>query len=261
MEKQQAGTESGERQRRVTAERSCPRPAGWGRSAFLMAADCVGLGVSAAAVQLPPQVQLDRYRVQVDEHIEAQDFEAAKQAMDRIWGLNEQHGVEIPEALHFQYAEVLERVGIYDEAMQSVTRYLTLAGQDGVHYREALQLLNSVEAAKAAAEKARKKAEAVIAGMEMEFAWVSSGEFLMGSTHWLAEDDEQPLKRVRISRGFWLGRYEVTQELWQAVMGTNPSRFSGCGRCPVETVSWEDAQTFITRLNERVGENRYRLPT
>ena len=83
----------------------------------------------------------------------------------------------------------------------------------------------------------------------------------MGSRSAQADDDERPRTRVRISRGFYLGKYEVTQELWQAVTGTNPSRFSGCGRCPVEKVSWNDAQEFIRRLNARAGGTRYRLPT
>ena len=68
------------------------------------------------------------------------------------------------------------------------------------------------------------------------------------------------MTRVRITWAFELGKYEVTQTEWQAVMGMNPSEFSGCGRYPVERVSWNDAQEFIGRLNAR-GESRYRLPT
>ena len=83
----------------------------------------------------------------------------------------------------------------------------------------------------------------------------------MGSTSSEAYYDEQPVTRVRISRGFWLGKHEVTQGQWQGVMGTNPSGNSGCGQCPVEKVSWNDAQEFIGRLNGRAGGNRYRLPT
>ena len=95
----------------------------------------------------------------------------------------------------------------------------------------------------------------------MEFVWIAAGEFRMGSTSALADDDERPVTRVRISRGFWLAKYEVTQSEWQAEMGTNPSQFSGCGSCPVETVSWDDAQEFIRSLNGRAGGSRYRLPT
>ena len=96
----------------------------------------------------------------------------------------------------------------------------------------------------------------------IEFVWVPAGEFLMGSTSSEAGDDGRPLTRVRIRRGYWLGKYEVTQAQWRAVMGSNPSHFTGwgCGNCPVEKVSWEDAQEFIRRLNRRSGGDRYRLP-
>ena len=69
------------------------------------------------------------------------------------------------------------------------------------------------------------------------------------------------MTRVRISRGFWLGKHEVTQSEWQAITGTNPSYFSGCGKCPVESVSWNDVQNYIRKLNARAGRGRYRLPT
>ena len=89
-----------------------------------------------------------------------------------------------------------------------------------------------------------------------------AGEFRMGSTSSEADDDERPVTQVRISRGFWLGKYELTQGQWQAVMRNNPSRFDECGpKCPVEEVSWDDVQEFIGRLNGRAGGNRYRLPT
>ena len=90
--------------------------------------------------------------------------------------------------------------------------------------------------------------------LDMEFVWIPPGEFLMGT----------PRSEVRISRGFWLGKYEVTQREWEAVMGTNPSRFSDCGpRCPVDNVSWFDAEGFIQRLNDREARSgyEYRLPT
>jgi formylglycine-generating enzyme required for sulfatase activity len=75
-------------------------------------------------------------------------------------------------------------------------------------------------------------------------------------------DDEKPPHRVTISRPFYLGKYEVTQEQWQAVMNNNPSEFKDCGgNCPVERVSWDDAQEFIKRLNARGDGHTYRLPT
>ena len=93
----------------------------------------------------------------------------------------------------------------------------------------------------------------------MEFVWVPAGEFRMGST---SRRDEQPVRPVRIRQGLWLGKHEVTQSEWQREMGSNPSRFDECGpTCPVERVSWDDAQEFIGRLNARGGGHRYRLPT
>ena len=96
----------------------------------------------------------------------------------------------------------------------------------------------------------------------VEFVWVPPGQFQMGSTSSAADSDEQPLTQVRISRGFWMGKYEVTQAEWESVMGNNPSGFENCGSdCPVEEVSWEDVQDFVGRLNARSGGRPYRLPT
>ena len=203
---------------------------------------------AAAALQLPPDMQADRYLLQAEEQIERRNFAAAKQSLDRILALQEQHGLELPQEFFFRYAEVVERLGLYDEAIESVTKYLTLAGRDGAHYRAALRLLNSAEA---------EKNNPIAA---MEFVQIPAGEFLMGSES--EEALEQPVTRVRISRGFWLGKYEVTQAEWQAVMGSNPSFFDECGPdCPVENVSWDDVQEFIRKLNAALGEERYRLPT
>ena len=99
----------------------------------------------------------------------------------------------------------------------------------------------------------------------MEFAWVPPGEFRIDSTKLEADGGELPVEHVRISQGFWLGQHEVTQEQWLAVMGTTPSEFSDCGQCPVESVSREEVQEFIRRLNELQSERGmaylYRLPT
>ncbi|MGH9443731.1 MAG: formylglycine-generating enzyme family protein [Thermoanaerobaculia bacterium] len=90
---------------------------------------------------------------------------------------------------------------------------------------------------------------------------IPPGTFAMGSAP--GEPGRQPdesLHRVTISRGFWLGTTEVTQAQWTRIMGANPSRFSGCPRCPVESVTWFDVRKFLERLNEKVGGG-FRLPT
>ena len=94
----------------------------------------------------------------------------------------------------------------------------------------------------------------------IEFVWIPAGEFLMGVQGRVVFDDELPVTRVRISEGFWFGRYEVTQTEWRAVMGTNPSGIH-CGRCPALRTSWNDVQEFIRTINARAGGTHYRLPT
>ena len=99
----------------------------------------------------------------------------------------------------------------------------------------------------------------------MEFVRIPAGSFLMGSPEGEAgRYDNERLQEVRISRPFYLGKYEVMQGEWEAVMGSNPSEFKKCGpSCPVEMVSWEDVQEFIRRLNELESGRGYlyRLPT
>ena len=95
---------------------------------------------------------------------------------------------------------------------------------------------------------------------EEEFVLIQPGSFLMGSED--GGDGEQPQHTVTITERFYMQRTPVTQMQWRAVMGTNPSEFMDCGdTCPVEQVSWNDAQEFIQRLNERYPGRNYRLPT
>jgi len=92
----------------------------------------------------------------------------------------------------------------------------------------------------------------------MVFVWVEGGCFQMGSDDAEADADELPLHEVCVD-GFWLGKYEVTQDEWQSIMSDNPSRFEG-GRKPLELVSWDDCQAFIQKMNDQSGAE-FRLPT
>ena len=96
----------------------------------------------------------------------------------------------------------------------------------------------------------------------MKFVYISPGTFTMGSpTSELGRDDDEIQHQVTLTKGYYLQTTEVTQGQWKAVMGTNPSYFDTCGdNCPVENVSWDDAQSFIATLNA-MGEGTYRLPT
>jgi sulfatase modifying factor 1 len=97
----------------------------------------------------------------------------------------------------------------------------------------------------------------------MAFLYVAPARFRMGSAPVLpGRQDDETLHEVTITRGFYLGRDEVTQEQWERVMGTNPSQFPSCGpRCPVETVSFLDVERFVRRLEARSSGSRFRLPT
>jgi sulfatase modifying factor 1 len=94
----------------------------------------------------------------------------------------------------------------------------------------------------------------------MEFLFVRGGCFQMGDTFEDGRADEKPPHEVCVD-DFYMGKYEVTQAQWKEVMGGNPSGFKTCGdHCPVEGVSWNDAQDFISRLNQKAGK-KFRLPT
>ena len=98
-------------------------------------------------------------------------------------------------------------------------------------------------------------------GVSFEMVYVEGGTFDMGATSEQgsdAYDDEKPVHSVTLS-GYYIGRCEVTQELWEAVMGSNPSNFKGAQN-PVESVSWNDCQEFVIRLNRLTGRT-FRLPT
>jgi len=93
-------------------------------------------------------------------------------------------------------------------------------------------------------------------GVSFQMVTVTGGTFQMGSAS--GNSYEQPVHDVKLN-DFAIGQTEVTQELWEAVMGTNPSNFRG-SKLPVEKVSWNDCQTFITKLNQLTGKT-FRLPT
>ena len=98
-------------------------------------------------------------------------------------------------------------------------------------------------------------------GINIEMVKVEAGSFDMGATPEMQApyEVEKPVHRVTLTNNYYIGKYEVTQALWQAVMGSNPSHFKG-DDLPVEQVSWNDCQDFISKLNAMTGK-RFRLPT
>ena len=156
---------------------------------------------------------------------------------------------------------------------QVIGKYTVTAEMDG--YQKQTKTVEVAEGAEASLTFELKKQETAVAiapatgsgtgdfvlkvkGVEYPMVFVEGGTFMMGSDDSDAHDDEKPVHNVILS-GYHIGKYEVTQELWEAVMGSNPSGFKG-SRKPVEWVSWDDCQEFIRKLNNLTGKN-FKLPT
>ena len=154
---------------------------------------------------------------------------------------------------HFQLGLLLGDAKKYQDATLEMKRYLLLA-PDGADARAAQDKIYQWELV-----------VVPVAGKEFkecpecpDMVELPAGSFDMGSDN--GKDDERPMHRVTI-KPFAIGKTEVTQAQWQAVMHTNPSNFTTCGdNCPVEQVSWDDVQAYIQKLNAKTGK-QYRLPT
>lgn len=98
-------------------------------------------------------------------------------------------------------------------------------------------------------------------GVSFDMMMVKAGTFTMGATSEMEDpdDDEKPTHQVTLTNDYYIGKTEVTQALWKAVMGNNPSDNKG-DNLPVNSVSWNDCKKFISKLNSLTGQN-FRLPT
>ena len=193
--------------------------------------------------------------------------------MKRALDLPESYRVEIEEPIcHATADEILDPGGFDLKLGRQVFHFnmrnnSKLAGQIsrvdvipvGIKNR-VISAMISEENERRRAEEARRQAEARgefnIKGVTFKMIRVKGGMFLMGSNSGF--NDEQPVHEVRVN-SFSIGQTQVTQELWEVVMGTNPSSFKG-NKKPVENVSWNDCQTFIQKLNKLTGK-QFRLPT
>ena len=166
-------------------------------------------------------------------------------------------------SLDYQVTENVAEANLKSVAGEVATR--VIAGTAGAALS---RLGQQVAANKPAMPEPQKPVErapgasAAASTANMEFVRIPAGEFQMGCSpgDTGCDADEKPAHRVRITKAFEIGKYEVTQAQWEAAMGTNPSYFKGSDR-PVEQVSWDDAQEFLKRLNARQDGYRYRLPT
>lgn len=120
-----------------------------------------------------------------------------------------------------------------------------------------LGLLQLISLAYAEENRPERMPPHVLADLKLELLWVEPGSFLMGSPTGEPERNkaEGPQVRVTLTRGFWLGKAEVTQAQYEAIMGVNPSTFIAAGKdAPVERVSWIDAMAFCRKLTAHERE-------
>lgn len=132
-----------------------------------------------------------------------------------------------------------------------------------IMFVSALSFFLSVASQQAIGEEKAAQGETFTNSLGMNFVLIPAGTFMMGSpSDELGRRKDELQHKVTITKSFYLQSTEVTQRQWREIMGSNPSRFKDCGdNCPVEQVSWDDAQEFIVKLNEREGTDKYRVPT
>lgn len=154
---------------------------------------------------------------------------------------------------HYKLALLLGETKKYRDAMREMNRYLQLE-PEGADARAAQDKLYQWEVV---AEPVAGKVTNDCPDCP-EMVELPAGSFDMGSDN--GEPNEKPVHRVAV-KAFAIGKTEITQAQWLALMGTDPSNFVGCGdTCPVEQVSWDDVQKYIQKLNAKTGK-QYRLPT
>ena len=123
------------------------RCAEWTRRlpAFVLAFAASLAGMCVNAADLPPEIQADRYLIQAERQIQAGDHAEALATLDKIVALQSDHGLAIPSAFWFKYARASQDAGRFEQAIESATRYLMEAGQQGQYYMAALEILDAAE--------------------------------------------------------------------------------------------------------------------
>ncbi len=204
------------------------------------------------------EIQVDILMKAANKDMEAKRWKEAAMRLEKVREL----GVNLPEEFHFLYGKALFETGNYELSLSNIVNYLTLVGQDGTFYEEAITLL--VDAENGQKEKMRQESELkhqqieAVSEIEDNMVLIKGGCFEMGDVFNTGAVDEKPVHTVCIS-DFYLGKTEVTQRQWEEIVGENPSKFKGNDR-PVERVSWTDVQDFIKKLNKKTGIH-HRLPT
>jgi TonB family protein len=165
------------------------------------------------------------------------------------------NGVYVGDTPKFISNQIIGKYTVTAEKEGYEKQTKTVEVAEGAEASLSFQLSNSKAVVESPADG--KSFVLKVKGIEYPMIFVEGGTFMMGAENRYASD-EKPIHEVKLD-SYTIGKYEVTQDLWEAVMGSNPSGFSGSRR-PVEIVSWNDCQEFISKLNRLTGKT-FKLPT
>ena len=251
------------------------------RTIFTLACFILSLCYCGMAVSqdLPDDILADQYLLEAKKALANGEPQTARRAFGKIEALD----TEPPLEFFFYYGKLLVEYGTAEDDVRQgqalLKQYVVNIEKGSDQYMATLELL-SVAGGKIEkderrqTEEATRQAEAqerttrlkellpsLLENLKQQMVTVPGGTFAMGCTEEQSscDDDEKPVRQVQVG-SFSIGKYEVTQDLWEAVMGKNPSKFRNCPRCPVEHVGWDETKMFLKELNALTGE-RYRLPT
>ena len=231
------------------------------------------LAAEAERQRLEAEAEAERQRIAAEEEAERQRLEAEAEAerlrLEAEAEAERQRIAAEEEAERQRLAAEAEAERLRLEAEAEAERQRIAAEEEAERQRlaaeaeaERQRLFEEAERKKAEEERIKSQPKTfTVNGVSFELLYVKGGAFTMGCTpeqNGDCNNDEKPTHKVALD-DFYMGKFEVTQDLWVAVMGKNPSNKKG-DNLPVENVSWNDVQDFIRQLNQLTGEN-FSLPT
>jgi formylglycine-generating enzyme required for sulfatase activity len=173
------------------------------------------------------------------------------------------------EGAKYKYMQTLSIIPYDDESDKKETitqriRYCDNKIKEAEAQKERERIAREQREQEEREQKAKEESSSItkVTELDIPMIHVIGGTFTMGCTSeqgYDCETDEKPAHQVEMDN-FYIGKYEITQAQWKAVMGYNPSKFKG-DDLPVENVSWHEAQEFILKLNNQTTYRQYRLPT
>ena len=156
-----------------------------------------GGSFTGAAAPLQPEITVDRYLLRAEQMMTENNYKAALDLMDKIVALQKEHGLTLPEAFHFKYAQVAFSAGSFPVALESVNRYLAAVGREGEFYREALRLFDNVEEIQTLLDEYPAQVELLLVTLQENFNLT-----LLRDTLELLDEDR---KRKQEARAGWYG--------------------------------------------------------